>query len=225
MNRYIPAIHYEQAKLVRSNKFGYQIDVKNLDDVLNVFLPGYTIETPFLLYGMLDSEHSIFELKGSIPGLSTKNVFIKNIFIGNSPGENLYSSRFRFGEILLRNGMSLRNLTLDSKIADNIINNQISWNNNEEISYSGQIETRTIFSETGDSTKPHIDIEGLPADLLIADTLWHINPFTAAIDSTTVEINSFEFYSSGHSIGIDGIIGKNLSDNLKINIISIENIF
>jgi hypothetical protein len=218
MNRYIPAIHYEQAKLVRSNKFGYQIDVKNLDDVLNVFLPGYIIETPFLLYGMLDSEHSIFELKGSIPGLSTKNVFIKNIFIGNSPGENLYSSRFRFGEILLRNGMSLRNLTLDSKIADNIINNQISWNNNEEISYSGQIETRTIFSETGDSTKPHIDIEGLPADLLIADTLWHINPFTAAIDSTTVEINSFEFYSSGHSIGIDGIIGKNLSDNLKINI-------
>ncbi|MDD4107882.1 MAG: translocation/assembly module TamB domain-containing protein [Prolixibacteraceae bacterium] len=222
LNRYIPVIHYEELTLDKQNKFGYQLDVQNLDDILNVFAPGYKIETPFLLYGMLDSENSIFELKGSIPGFSSQAVFIKNIFIGNSPGEDLYSSRFRFGEILLKNGMSLKNVTFDSKIDNNVINNKISWNNDESISYSGQVETRATFSETADSSKPHIDIEGLPAELLIADTLWQINPFTATIDSTTVNISDFNFFSSGQRVGIDGTISKELSDILTVSLNNIN---
>ncbi|HKL32536.1 MAG TPA: hypothetical protein VJ919_08385, partial [Tangfeifania sp.] len=68
MNRYIPAINYEEIAGARENKFGYQVDVKNLDELMKVFAPGLKIETPFLLYGRLDSEQSVFELKGSIPG-------------------------------------------------------------------------------------------------------------------------------------------------------------
>jgi hypothetical protein len=36
----------------------------------SVFAPNIKIETPFLLYGQMDSEQSVFELKGSIPRIS-----------------------------------------------------------------------------------------------------------------------------------------------------------
>jgi hypothetical protein len=219
-NPYLPAVTYDE--LPKENIFGYQIDVKNLDEVVEVFAPGYKIETPFLLYGMLDSEKSVFELKGSIPGLRSKNIMIKNIFIGNGPEGGEYSSRFKFGEMLLKNGMNLQNITIDSQIDNNEINNQITWGNTGKITYSGIVKTRATFMERKGQSYPHIAIRGYPADIYIADSLWRINPFEACIDSSSVEINNFRFYSSDQSFSLNGKIGTDLSDILTAELENIK---
>jgi hypothetical protein len=72
MYKYLPTVGYDPLEQAKANKFGYQIDVKNLNDLTAVFLPKIKIETPFLLYGQMDSENSVFELKGSIPGIHTE---------------------------------------------------------------------------------------------------------------------------------------------------------
>jgi hypothetical protein len=212
INRYIPAISHKE--IIRENKFGYQIEVKNLDEVLNVFAPGYKIQTPFLLYGLLDSEKSVFELKGSIPGVSSEMVMIKNIFLGNGPEDIKYSSRFRFGEILLKNGMNLQNVTIDSEITNNNINNQITWGNTEKITYSGTVKTKAVFMERENQSYPHIEIKGYPTNIYIADSLWQISPFEATVDSSSVMIKNFKFFSGDQIFGLDGKIGKNLSNML-----------
>ena len=222
LNHYIPAISYEMLAEVKENKFGYQLDVKNLDDVLKVFYPELKVETPFLLYGMVDSENSFFELKGSIPGISTENVMVRNIFIGNNPNENRYSSRFRFGEILLRNGMRLQNLTVDSKISDNIIDNYIVWGDTIDRSYQGEIVTQAVFSKNENSQYPHIDLQWSPATIYIADSVWKINPFTATVDSSTINIQNFNFSSGSQNLNINGKIGKDLSNILSLRMNNID---
>jgi hypothetical protein len=222
LNHYIPAISYELSEEMKENKFGYQLDVKNLDEVLQVFFPGLKVETPFLLYGMVDSENAVFELKGSIPGISSGNVMVRNIFIGNNPGTDRYSSRFRFGEILLRNGMKLQNLTVDSKISDNIIDNHISWGDTINRSYHGEIISQAAFSENENSRYPHIDIQWSPATIYIADSLWQINPFTATIDSSTISIENFKFFSGSQNLNINGKIGKDLSNILSLRVNNIN---
>ena len=222
LNHYIPAISYEMLAEVKENKFGYQLDVKNLDDVLKVFYPELKVETPFLLYGMVDSENSFFELKGSIPGISTENVMVRNIFIGNNPNENRYSSRFRFGEILLRNGMRLQNLTVDSKISDNIIDNYIAWGDTIDRSYQGEIVTQAVFSKNENSQYPHIDLQWSPATIYIADSVWKINPFTATVDSSTINIQNFNFSSGSQNLNINGKIGKDLSNILSLRMNNID---
>ena len=222
LNHYIPAISYEMLVEVKENKFGYQLDVKNLDDVLKVFYPELKVETPFLLYGMVDSENSFFELKGSIPGISTENVMVRNIFIGNNPNENRYSSRFRFGEILLRNGMRLQNLTVDSKISDNIIDNYIAWGDTIDRSYQGEIVTQAVFSKNENSQYPHIDLQWSPATIYIADSVWKINPFTATVDSSTINIQNFNFSSGSQNLNINGKIGKDLSNILSLRMNNID---
>ncbi len=215
MTRYLPAVNYNELAGAEENRFGYQVNVKDLDDVLTVFAPGYKVETPFLLYGRIDSEQSVFELKGSIPGLTTEKVMIKNIFIGNGPRDEIYTSRFRFGEILLRNGMKLENLTIDSEISDNIIYNQIDWANSNKQAYTGKIESRAVFSENG-TASPLVEVEGIPSGVFMADTLWQISPFSATIDTSSVAIRDFSFSNNGHGINIDGKISEDDSDVLTV---------
>ncbi|MBT3384041.1 MAG: hypothetical protein HN778_09695 [Prolixibacteraceae bacterium] len=222
INNYLPATNYEIQELVENNIFDYQIDVKNLDEITTVFTPGLEIETPFLLYGTMDSENSIFNLEGSIPGFSTKKLWVKNIFIGNKPVGNLYSSKFRFGEILSKNGMAIYNLTVDSKISDNIIDNQITWTNYHDLTYSGTIKTRSVFSETDSTKRPHIEIEGLPTKIFIADSIWQIDPFSASIDTSTIEISNFRFYNKNQIIAVNGKISEKKQELISINIENIK---
>ncbi|MFW6259572.1 MAG: translocation/assembly module TamB domain-containing protein [Tangfeifania sp.] len=221
MNRYIPAINYEKIAGAQENKFGYQVDVKNLDELMKVFAPGLKIETPFLLYGRLDSEQSVFELKGSIPGFNTNNLAVRNIFISNNPQEEGYASKFRVGEIMLKNGMSLNNVTVSSKISDNTIDNLIEWGKPEEMQYSGRIKTRSVFSDIAGSNYPHVDIEGFPTHIYISDSLWQISPFTASIDSSLITVNNFNFFNENQYISIDGTISQDETDELTA---SFENI-
>lgn len=216
MSRYIPAINYERLATAKDNNFGFQLDVKNLDELTAVFSPGLKIETPFLLYGRLDSEQSVFELKGSIPGFNTNNLMVRNIFISNTPENDKFFSKFRFGEVRLRNGMSMDNLTINSEIKNNTIDNLTAWGNPDDMSYSGEVKTRTIFTENENSKLPIIRVEGFPTHVNIADTVWQISPFTATADSTHIEINDFNFFNKNQHLSLDGELSEDESKILTL---------
>ncbi len=224
MYKYLPTVGYNPQEQAKANKFGYQVDVKNLDKLTAVFLPQVKVETPFLLYGQMDSENSVFELKGSIPGIQTEGMMIRNIFIGNSPREELFASRFRFGEILLKNGMKVDNLTIDSEIAENIVANKITWGKENDQKYSGEIVSRAIISQNSENSKIRAEIEGSSSQIFIGDSLWQINPFTAGIDSSSIKINNLKIQGGEQQIVFDGAIAENdsslmmvLFDNILLN--------
>ena len=216
MYKYLPTVGYDPLEQAKANKFGYQIDVKNLNDLTAVFLPEIKIETPFLLYGQMDSENSVFELKGSIPGFQTDEVMIRNIFIGNSPRDDVYVSRFRFGEILFKNGMKLDNLTLDSEIAGDTIHNTIEWGEEDNKKYSGKISLRSRLKQDPVTSHFQVETEGSPSQIFIADSLWEINSFTANIDSTSIKINNLKIHDSNQQIIVDGVIAENDSSKMMV---------
>jgi len=222
MYRYLPAIGKNYASAGRENKFGYQVDVKNLDDLTAVFTPGIKIETPFLIYGQMNSEQSVFELKGSIPMIRNNDVMLRNIFIGNNPRDNIYVSRFRFGEVLLKNGMGLKNFTIESEIAENTVLNQISWGDDEDTRaanqkrYSGNLNTKAVLREKENSSFPFIEIEGFPSEIFVADSLWKMSAFSGFVDSSAFRINDFLASSGSQSISIDGKIAADESAILSL---------
>ncbi|MBW6537428.1 MAG: translocation/assembly module TamB [Mariniphaga sp.] len=216
MYKYLPTVGYNPLEQAKANKFGYQLDVKNLNDLTAVFLPKIKIETPFLLYGQMDSEKSVFELKGSIPGFQTEGVMIRNIFIGNSPRDDVYVSRFRFGEILFKNGMKLDNLTLDSEIAGNSILNTIEWGKEDSKMYSGKILLRSELKQDPVTSHFQIETEGFPSQIFVADSLWEINSFTASIDSSSIKINNLKILGSDQQIILDGLIAENDSSKMML---------
>jgi hypothetical protein len=216
MYKYLPTVGYNPQEQVKANKFGYQVDVKNLDELTAVFLPRVKVETPFLIYGQMDSEQSVFELKGSIPGIQTEDVMIRNIFIGNSPREGLFASRLRFGEILLKNGMKVDNLTIDSEIAENIVANKITWGKEDDRKYSGELVSRAIVHQKPENAKIRAEIDGFSSRIFVGDSLWQINPFTASIDSSSIKINNLKIQGGEQQIIFDGTIAENDSSLMMV---------
>uniref|UniRef100_UPI0032178C8B translocation/assembly module TamB domain-containing protein n=1 Tax=uncultured Draconibacterium sp. TaxID=1573823 RepID=UPI0032178C8B len=216
IQNYISAYPFKMEENAVPNNFDYQISVKDVNNLLKVFIPKLEFETPFLLYGKIDSPNNDFQLTGSIPGIKYKNIWARNIFIGNKGANNLYSSKFRIGELFNKNGLRLHNFSIESTIEDNLLNNVISWSNYDELTYSGSLRTQTRFLDT--DLKKHIEIKGLPSQIYIADTLWTINSYLAHIDSNSLEIKNFNISHEDQLIEASGKITEGKTDQLNIKL-------
>ncbi|MCY1722170.1 translocation/assembly module TamB domain-containing protein [Prolixibacteraceae bacterium Z1-6] len=222
IHHYVSAYPYEKEENSELNNFEYQLNVKDINELSKIFIPGMEFETPFLLYGEIDSPNNNFQLTGSIPGLKWRNLWARNIFIGNKGIEDQYSSKFRIGELFSKNGLRLYNFSIDSKINDNILNNVISWSNFDELTYSGTLRTQTQFFNTDTTNQRHIEIKGLPSQIYIADTLWSIAPYVALLDSSSLEVKNFNMSHGNQEITAKGKITEGKTDQLDINIKNIN---
>lgn len=219
---FLPAVKYKIPDNDPPNIFDYLVSVKTLDDLTAVLIPDFKFETPFLLYGKMNSEKSDFQLEGSIPGIQFKKVWFRNIFVGNKIIDNQYSSKFNFGEVLQKNGMSIYDVTVESKIANNVSNNVISWSNEEELVNSNLIKSRAVFSASETSNHATIQLDFSPSEIFIADTIWQFEHFTSIIDTSSIQINNFKIHNSTQSVSINGNISNNDSDLVSINFKDID---
>lgn len=216
VKKFIPAVNYTIRKDEKPNVFNYRISVHNLDELTKVFAPKLKFETPFLLYGIVDSENSGFQLAGSIPSFIYDNFLFQNIFINNETIDNKYSSKFRFGKIQHKNGYKLYDFTIESLAAENILDNEIHWNNNPDSTSSCTVKTQSFFSSSDTSSLPSVKIEGFPSQIYIADTAWQFAPFTAVLDSGSINLSNFRIYNNKQSFLVDGNVSKYKPDLLAL---------
>lgn len=222
IKQFLPSFNFKMPKNIEPNVFEYKISVKKLDDLTTVFAPDFKFETPFFLYGKMDSNQSGFELEGSIPGFQYKNFWIRNIFIGNKIIEDRYSSKFKIGEIRNKKGFSIYDLSIDSEIANDVLLNSIEWNSEKDLLKFNSVKTRSFFIKNNESVLPSVLVEFLPSDIFLTDTLWHYDHFTATIDSSSIAINDFTLYNNSQIINIDGNISKDSSDIVSVDISNID---
>ena len=222
INKFIPALNFTPPRNLKPNQFNYRIVAKNIDDLTSVFAPGIQVETPFFLYGKMDSEQSDFQLEGSIPGFHYNNLWVRNIFISNKVVGDLYVSKIKFGEIFHKRGVSVFNFSINSEIANNILQNKIDWfGHNDSTGYSS-IKSFSYFSTSEFSPFPKVKTDFLSSSIFLTDTAWQINQFTAFIDSSTIKVNNFEMFNKNQSITIDGNISKDSTELLFVNFKNID---
>ncbi len=222
MNKYVPAVNFETSKIQKPNLFEYRIIFKNLDDLTSVFNPDIKVETPFFLYGKMDSENSDFQLEGSIPGFNYKNLWFRNIFISNKVVDEQYVSKIKIREVQHMGGVTLHNLAIESEIENNTLRNNIDWYAlNDSIGYSS-IKSRSVFSESTNTLFPRLKVDFLPSDIFLTDTVWQVDPFVANIDSTNIAIQNFVLHNNNQNILINGNISVDTTQSLTVRINNID---
>ncbi|HSH20517.1 MAG TPA: translocation/assembly module TamB domain-containing protein, partial [Draconibacterium sp.] len=170
------------------------------------------VETPFFLYGKMDSNKSDVELEGSIPGFQYKNFWFRNIFLSNKAIDNRYVSKIKFSEILHRNGVSIYNFAINSEIGNNVLHNKTDWYARSDSSGYSSIKSFTYFSESENSIFPKLKTDFLPSGIFLTDTVWQLNPFTTSVDSTSINISKFALFNKNQRISIDGNISKDTTE-------------
>jgi hypothetical protein len=225
MNKYMPALNFETAKIQQPNLFDYRIIFKNLDDLTAVFNPDLKIETPFFLYGKMDSRNSDFQLEGSIPGFTYKDVRFRNIFLSNKVVEEQYVSKIKIRELQHKNGIAIHNLAVESEIEDNIMRNNIDWYAMVDSTGYSSIKSRSVFSTSANTLLPKVKLDFLPSEIFLTDTVWQIDPFVANIDSTNISIQNFVLHNKNQNIEINGDISKDSTKSLTLRINSIDLVY
>ncbi len=217
-NRFIPSYVVAPLEPGLQNEFSYKLNVKEINTIAQVLLPGIEFETPFLLYGKVDSKEQNFELEGSIPEIRYGSIMARNIFIGNKVVGNHYASKFRFGEFHVKDQIRIYNFKIDSRVANDRIDNTISWSNYDEITNSGEITTRTNFSYNDSTKHTHIEIEGDPSVIYVNDTAWFLSAFRSYIDTTSIGIENLELRNQDQYLQVEGKIQKGQTDALNVGV-------
>lgn len=222
IDHFLPAFNFETLDNSAPNIFDFKINVKNINPLASVFIPDLKFEEPFFLYGKINSEQADFSLEGSIPEVQYNKLSFKNIFIGNKIVGNHYASKFNFGEIEHANGTKIYDITIDSEIADNKLNNEINWRNENGSTKYSFVKTQTEFIQNPSSVFPTANVEFFPSEILLNNKIWKLDDFNATVDSSDIVINNFNLHKDGQSLAIDGKISKDSTDILKLGVENVD---
>lgn len=222
VNKFIPALNFTPPRNLKPNQFDYRIVAKNLDDLTHVFVPGVQVETPFFLYGKMDSNQSDFQLEGSIPGFQYKNLWFRNIFISNKVVDDIYVSKIKFGEIFHKSGVSFYNFSVNSEIANNLLHNKIDWFSSTDSTGYSALNSISNFSASEISLLPKVKTDFLPTSVFFNDNFWQINQFTTYIDSSDIKVSNFEMFNKNQNITVEGTISKDSTELLFMNFKNID---
>jgi len=210
---YLPDFPVKQKDTENIDNYNFNIEIKDIQPITRTFFPDISMGNA-KLEGNFNEKENHFNLDGDIPEFIFKNRIFKNINISVNTNKELII-KIKADKLLVNEDDQNFYLSFVSSISDNNINSRLIWNNNDKISYKGELETVTKF--TSDSLGlSHIETEIMPENIYISDTLWNVHQASVIIDSSRVEINNAMISHKEQSFSVNGVASKDKSDHLML---------
>ena len=172
------------------------------------------LNQPSTFSGSLNGQTREIKIDGSIPDIEYNSEHLKNIVLqcDNTDGEMACKLN-----LFRQMGDSEVEITLGAVAGNDFLRTSLTWNNHQEQVYSGRIATLASFRKNpGKDTE--IKIEFVPTRIIINDSLWNVHPATVELYDKKIAINKFRIEQSGRHLEIDGIISKNTTDSIVVDL-------
>ncbi|MFV0472463.1 MAG: translocation/assembly module TamB domain-containing protein [Paludibacteraceae bacterium] len=214
VENYIPALAENDPKTKQQAENFINIDLtlsdtKQISDVLELpfSIDGYTT-----IKGFIDDKKQRAELTLNTPYISLGSRKVQDVSIGvNNLGNKLNLT----GRVGLESKKDIFWIDLKAAAENDSLYSQIEWQNQDSINYSGEFQAITKFNKTKNSFLANIDI--LPTQILMADTIWDLKSSRISINpDTTFTVKNFKFQSKNQYIAIDGTASKSPNDTLVV---------
>ena len=212
ITNYLPSSGLKYPDQPTMNNFDFRFNLKDINRFTRVLLPELKMETGEI-EGSINSEKNTLTVNASFPEIKYQTAVLRK-FTVNLTGDSKLYMRNKVEEFDLGEQFKVHNLSLISEAEDDVMDSKLAWNNFDDVSYSGSINTSTKFF--AQKNRPHVEISVKPTRLYLADSLWQINSALITIDSTLIKINKLRLSSKGQSVTADGSINKNQSDKLNL---------
>ena len=220
IQKHIPSLVLtnDNRKLLNNN-FKFDICIENSEFFEKIFHFPMQVHIPFKLKGYLDDINEQMNLEGYIPQITYNGTLYESARLYCNNSNERLNCLLR-GSMLMKSGAML-NLSLTANAKEDKLTTNLNWGNNTDVTYGGRFETNTQFSRTEDNT-PKIDIEILPTNMVLNDTLWNIHPSHIGIDSGFVTIDNFRIGRTNQHLCIDGKISNRDMDSCLIDLNNIN---
>lgn len=216
--RYIPSlITSRSTRTEGGNDFAFDIDIYDTRILSDVFGIPVDLKSRATVKGYFNDNAGKLRIEGYFPGFSYKE---RNFESGMLVCENS-SGQFRckLRATTFTNEASMLNLSLETTAQNDRLNTSVHWGNNKSVTYGGSFSALTSFFKTeGDKPLLKVNVDILPSEVILNDTVWNIHPSRIAVDSGKVYVENFLFEHKNQFLKINGKLTPNAKDTVKVGL-------
>lgn len=224
LNRYLPALQLpvvQQPESVK-NKFHLKLELLNLDMVAALLKIPVQLNSYSKLEGYIDDSSDKISINGFIPDMryDGKHIESANFTVGNT-GENL-TADIHLIEQKRENAMDV---TLKADCRNDSIRTRMFWGNNEEQTYSGELNAVTSFrnaSADGNGRQYITTVDIKPSHAIISDSIWSIAPSRIIVEKGKMEIESFSVSHNQRFLKVSGTVSESPKDTVRMQLNNIN---
>ncbi len=211
---YLPSALKNKPKEIDDiNNFSFDINVKDISEVLKVINPKFSIEEQFNISGNYHpAEHDAY-MEASIPLIRYENKGIEGMRLRLYAEDEEFYVRLNADKIHLSDPINVYNFTNEVYGSNNRLDLNLFWHNNETSTFSGTLRTSTHFSRTPKGNS-HVEMDIASSKLFVSDTLWNVSESRIVIDTTSIAIHDFKIFNNTQQLYVNGVISEEKSDEL-----------
>lgn len=227
IERYIPSLLTVNNKQKEThNDFSINADIYNTEILSEVFNIPLELNSHATIKGYFNDNAGKLRIEGYFPRLKYGDRhFESGMILCENPSDQ-FRCRARATTFIDRT--SLINLSIETIAKDNNLHTSVHWGNSSGVTYGGSLSALTSFFKT-EGEKPILkaNIDILPSEVILNDTVWNIHPSRISIDSGRVYVDNFLFEHKNQFLRVNGKLTQNANDTVKaeLNDINLGYIF
>ena len=223
-NVFIPPPSEEvRGALGTNNNFEFDFTIENTEDISKTLLLPVTVLQKADIQGHYNSyAHSLFAAIDA-PSLQAGTIYFENgkLRIENTDEAiNLQINVSQYGNKKLVNY-----LHFNAEIKDDRIFSAARWTNNSDEQYEASLTASTLFIEEPDrnnTKKLRAEITIPPADIILKDTVWTMEPASLTISDGRVMIDNFYLTKGEQYLHLNGVLSDDPKDLLFLDLNDLE---
>ena len=220
--QYIPSLLSVRKNMSKShNNFQFDVRVENTDLFRKFLYIPLDIHMPARLHGYFSDDNQKLLVEGSFPNLTYNGTRYESATLLCENLQEELNCQAR-ASMLMGSGAML-NLALDANANEDKMKTVINWGNNTDVTYGGQFAAITRFFKTkGKKPILQADIDVLPTQIILNDSVWNIRSSHIAVDSGRVFVDNFLVERPNQFLRIDGKVADKETDSCLVNLKNID---
>ena len=220
--QYIPSLLSVRKNMSKShNNFQFDVRVENTDLFRKLLYIPLDIHMPARLHGYFSDDNQKLLVEGSFPNLTYNGTRYESATLLCENLQEELNCQAR-ASMLMGSGAML-NLALDANANEDKMKTVINWGNNTDVTYGGQFAAITRFFKTkGKKPILQADIDVLPTQIILNDSIWNIRSSHIAVDSGRVFVDNFLVERPNQFLRIDGKVADKETDSCLVNLKNID---
>jgi hypothetical protein len=189
---------------------------KNIKPVFDFFLPEYDIAENSTFNLSYDPTDQQMQLHFQSDYIHAKSIIWNGLNLNMSGNNSNLVLEAGGRSISLKDRLSFENFTAIANTGSDTTGIVFRWNNWEDQQYKGTISALARVSKKQNHSRPYIDIDIRPSQLIANDTIWNIQPGKIRIDTSSIHINNLAISHLKEFFLIDGAISENPAEVLSV---------
>ncbi len=175
-------------------------------------------QRPINLLASMNAATNSLMLEISAPDASYGSEHLQNTDLRLEANHDSLRSSLQTQRVMKNGSLDIR---LETNGADHLFTNELSWDNHSEPVIRGTISVENSFSTAPDG-KPVMWARMKPSNLVMADSLWQVEPGALSYHNGVLHVDSLHIHSSEHGIALRGTASSLPTDTLRADLQGID---